>query len=521
MTAAVPLRRGVGPERFDDDVPLAEPPCYVEVSEPASFGAGLPARREVNAEPDDSMGANPEPPREYKLTELGNAERLAHEHGNHLRYVKGWRAWLNYDGRRWCRDEVGAEVVAAKSIVRVLYAEAGAIARLAAGGDERAGDKAEALMSWANKSSSEHGIRAMTTLAQTEPPIAATADRFDQHPMLLNVENGTLDLQTGTLRQHRREDMITQLAPVRFSPAALAPRWSAFLERVQPDAAVRQWLQKFFGYCLTGDVGAQILVFFLGVGANGKSTLLGVIQALLGDYSAQGSPGLLLASDRGGDDQGKRHRAMLRGKRLVPVQEIEAGRYLNEAQVKAITGSDKITGARLYENETEFDPTHKLVIGANHRPHVRGQDHGIWRRIRLVPFTVTIPAEERDPDLTTKLMAESSGILNWLIEGCLAWQREGLEPPASITVATDDYKASEDRLGDFLEAHTVRDPAGAIATSELHRLFVTWCEARSERPWRQQALSSAIEERGLELGRAYIAGVQTRAVLGLRRKGDA
>lgn len=502
----IPLCGG-GPERLDD-VPLPDAPTVA-----------LDAI-------DDSMAANPEddlpppasPPTEYALTDLGNAERFARLCGSRYRYVKAWRAWLVWDGLRWKRDEVGSEMQAAKIVVRSLYSDAAAAARAAAGGDERAQDRAAAILKWARNSASEHAMRAMVALAQTEEPIVATPDTFDLDPMLLNVLDGTVDLRTGHVRAHRQGDMITQLAPVRFDAAATCPTFDAFFQRVQTDPAVRSWLQRFFGYCLSGDVGAQILVFFLGMGANGKSTLLNAVQSLLGDYATQGSPGLLIAAERGGDDQGKRHRATLRGRRFVACQEIEAGRYLNEAQVKQITGGDRLTCARLYENETEFLPTHKLVVAANTKPHVRGQDHGIWRRIRLVRFPVTIPSAERDPDLTAKLNAESAGILQWALRGCLAWQRDGLEPPASITIATDAYQADEDRLGEFLDARTVRDASAVIATAELHRVYIAWCDARGERPWSQRALTTAIEERGFETARPRIAGVQARAVVGLRAR---
>ncbi len=476
---------------------------------------------------DDSMAANPEdedgspstPAPDYALTDLGNAERFARLRGHMFRYVKAWRSWLVWDGCRWRRDEVGAEMRGAKAVVQSLYGDAAAAARAAAGGDERAQDRAAALLKWSQRSASEHSMRAMAALAQAEDPIVSTADVFDRDPLVFNCLDGTIDLRTGKLRPHRQEDLITQMAPVHFDPLAQCPKWLAFLEQVQPDAEIREWLQRFLGHCLSGDVGAQILVLLLGAGANGKSTLLSVVQTMLGDYAAQSAPGLLLADPRGGDDQGKRHRAALRSRRFVVCQEIEAGRFLNEAQVKAITGGDRITGARLFENESEFLPTHKLVIAANHKPHVRGQDHGMWRRIRLVPFPVTIPPAERDPDLTSKLLAESPGILQWALRGCLAWQRDGLTPPASITVATDSYQADEDRLGEFLEACTVRDPSGAVASAELHQVYVSWCEERNERPWGQRALTDALVERQFVAGRAYIGGKQTRALLGLRLVG--
>lgn len=470
----------------------------------------------VEAATPKSRAAPTEPPdTNYKLTELGNAERFAAKFCDRLRYVQSWKKWLNWDGTRWCRDEIGIEIECAKAIPRDIYAEAAEHARLAAQGDERFGERAKELTKWAHRSAAAYTLRATAVLAQSAPPIAARAGSFDTNPMVLNVRNGTIDLRTGSLRDHDRADMLTQIAPVDFDRTAKCPTWLAFLARVLPDLDVRSFVQRFIGYCLSGDVGEQVLVFFYGIGANGKSTLLGVIQDILGDYALQGSPGLLLASDRGGEDLGRRQRAALRGRRLVLCQEIEAGRYLNEAQVKQITGGDKITAARLYEDETEFAPTHKLVVAANHKPQVRGQDHAIWRRIRLVPFTVTIPENERDPNLAAKLKAEAPGILRWALSGCTEWQRSGLGAPSAVLEATNTYKSEEDRLGDFLAAHTVRVPVGFVPSSTLHSKFIAWCEVRGERPWSMKAFTSALTERGLDRDVQRVAGEQVRGFRGV------
>lgn len=200
-------------------------------------------------------------------------------------------------------------------------------------------------------------------------------------------------------------------------------------------------------------------------------------------------------------------------------QEIEAGRFLNESQVKQITGGDKIVAARLYEDESEFSPTHKLVVAANHRPQVRGQDHGIWRRIRLVPFDVTITDHERDPHLQAKLMEEAPGILAWAVRGCAAWQRKGLAPPAAICAATAEYRAAEDHLGEFLDEATTPAPEGSICTADLHRVYSSWLRGRGEAPTRQATLTSLLGARGYKTGRTRVNGRQVRTVLGLRFRG--
>lgn len=453
-----------------------------------------------------------------RMTEIGNGQRFARKYGHELRYVHTWRAWLHWDGTRWKRDEIGIELVRAKSIVSDLYEEAGDLARRAAGG-EGCGDLAKAMMSFAKSSSKASSLRSTALLAQSETPVAATADAFDRDPMLLNVLNGTLDLRTGELRPHRQIDTITMLAPAVYDAHATTPTFNAFLERVVPDEDVRSYLHRLVGYALTGSVTEQTMPFFYGEGANGKSTFTGAVQEILGDYAAQGSPGLLIAQERGGDDVGRRERARLRGKRLVLCQEVAANQYLNEVQVKQLTGGDKITAARLYENEIEFSPTHKIIVAANHKPRVRGQDHAIWRRIALVPFTVCIPDAERDPDLPAKLRAESSGILAWAVRGCLEWQRVGLNPPAAVRAATADYREDEDRLAEFLEQRTESAAGGAVASADLYERYTRWCSVREERPWSREAFAGGLVERGFKLERRHLGGTRARCVVGLKIKG--
>lgn len=449
-----------------------------------------------------------------RLTEKWNGERIAQKFGDALRYVQRWKTWLCWDERRWARDQVGAEMMMAKKNVELLDSEAKA-SLAAAAGDEAATMMAEKLAAFAKASAKANAIRAALLLAQSETPIAATSEAFDRDAWLLNVANGTVDLRTGKLGPHRREDLITMLAPVAFDPAARAPVFERFLERVLPDVEMRTYVQRLLGSTLTGDVGDEAIFFLYGTGRNGKSKLLGSVQYVLGDYALQASPVLLLATERGGDDAGKRARAALRGKRLVLVQEVDSDRYLNEAQLKQITGGDKITGARLYEDEGEFAPTHKVIVATNYKPKVRGQDEGIWSRLRLVPFTVTIPEAERDRNLTAKLEREASGILTWLVQGCLEWQRKGLAEPAAVREATATYRADEDDLGEFLEAYTEATVDAFVSSGELHAALVSH-SGDFERVMSKKALVEALAERGFPGARRTVNGTTVRGILGLR-----
>ena len=368
------------------------------------------------------------------------------------------------------------------------------------------------LIKHAQRSESAQRIDAMVRLARAKMTIRA--DRLDADPWLFNVSNGTLDLRTQELRPHSPADRLTKLAPVAYDPHATAPSWTGFLERILPSAEIREFVQRAIGYALTGDVGEQVLFFFHGSGANGKSTMLTALQAVLGDYAMPGAPDLLLAK------HGESHPAEvadLQGARLVVCQEIESGRSLAEARVKQLTGGDVIKARFMRQDFFAFKPTHKIIIGANHKPRVRGQDHAIWRRLRLVPFNVTIPPEERDRRLVEKLATEAPGILRWAVEGCAKWQRDGLGAPAEVTQATDEYQEDQDHLGPWLDERCERVAASEFEFSaDLYRSYVTWCDANGERPWQQRAFGEGLAERGFRADRARRDGKRGRAYFGLR-----
>jgi P4 family phage/plasmid primase-like protien len=245
-----------------------------------------------------------------------------------------------------------------------------------------------AMDAFCKASNSEHGLRAMLALARSEPGIPILPGELDGDPWLLNVLNGTIDLRTGTLRPHDREDRITKLADVRFDSEADCPVWIGFLQEVLPDPDLREFVRRLVGYRLTGSTQEHVLPFLFGVGANGKSTFLNTIQSLLGITYAIKAPADLLLAMR--NESHPTELADLFGKRLVCCNEAEDGRRLAESLVKELTGGDKIRARRMREDFWEFSPTHKIWLAANHKPSVRGTDHGIWRRIKLIPFTVTI-----------------------------------------------------------------------------------------------------------------------------------
>jgi putative DNA primase/helicase len=419
----------------------------------------------------------------YLCTDTGNAERLADRHGTNLRYCYPWGKWLVYDGTRWRVDDRGAVVRLAKDTARGIFEEA-----KEAGDDEAA----KRLGKWASFSLSESKLKSMLSLAQSEPGVPILPEEMDASKDLLNVLNGTIDLRTGELREHRREDLITKLAPVEYDPNAAAPLWAATLERTLPSEDVRKFFKKLCGYALTGDVSEQLLPVLYGTGANGKSTVLNALLAVLGDYGMQAAPDLLVAKKGSHPTE----LADLFGMRFVASIEVEDGSRLAESLVKQLTGGDRVKARRMRQDFWEFEPTHKVLMACNHKPQVRGTDNAIWRRIRLVPFTETIPPAEQDKQLPDKLRTEAAGILAWAVEGCLEWRREGLQAPEEVRQATGAYRAEMDVLGAFLRECCELGPEYNVAAKDLYGAYKFWCEDNGERSETQRRFGSRLTERG-------------------------
>src|SRR5215203_3280612 len=315
---------------------------------------------------------------------------------------------------------------------------------------------------------------------------------MDASPDLLNVLNGTIDLRTGELREHRREDLITKIAPAEYDPDAAAPVWAATLERVVPSAALRAFFKKLCGYALTGDVSEQLLAVLYGTGANGKSTVLNALLTVLGDYGMQAAPDLLVAKKGSHPTE----LADLFGMRFVASIEVEDGSRRAESLVKQLTGGDRVKARRMRQDFWEFEPTHKVLMACNHKPQVRGTDNAIWRRIKLVPFTEIIPPAAQDKQLPEKLRDELPGILAWAVEGCLEWRRGGLRAPVKVRQATGAYKAEMDVLGAFLRDCCELGTEHTIAVKDLYGAYKFWCEENGERPEPQRRFGSRLTERG-------------------------
>ena len=396
-------------------------------------------------------------------SDLGNAKRFAKLYGGNCRYCQPWRKWLIFTGKRWEPDRTGEVQRAAKDTIRRLWLEA------IEEGDSRERDR---LLSHAKKSESASAIENMIRLAQTEGGIPIVPEQFNTHIWKLNCENGTLDLKTGTLLPHSREDYLTQIVPVAFDASAKAPRWEQFLIEVFLDnPKVICFVQRLFGYSLTGSTRDHCLPILYGKGSNGKSTMVETFFAVLGtDYSMKGTHDFLMAKQNAHPTE----KADLFGRRFVGCVETEDGKRLAESFVKELTGGDRIRARRMREDFWEFPATHKVWLASNHKPKVRGTDRGIWRRIHLIPFSASFEGASKDTSLPEKLHAELPGILNWALAGCLEWQRIGLDPPEEVKAATDQYRLDEDTIGKFIDECCVVDSTEYVGATDLFRAYQRW-----------------------------------------------
>jgi putative DNA primase/helicase len=374
-----------------------------------------------------------------------------------------------------------------KQTARKILAEASTV------GD----DSVKGMISWARQTESRSRLMSIIALAAVEENIPIAHTDLDQDPWLLNVRNGTIDLRTGELRPHCRSDLITSLVPVTFDPKAQCPLYDEVLGRIFDDNVdlIPFW-ERLCGIALTGDVSEQILPILYGTGSNGKTTLVKTLVNLLGpDYAMIAPPGLLLVRRH---EAHPTERASLFGKRLVVEMETKEGGRLNEPLVKHLTGSDPITARRMNEDFWMFNPTHKLWLCTNHKPEIKGTDHAIWRRTKLVPFGVTIPEDQADREIPEKLRAEYPGILAACVRACLDWQRNGLRPPEVVTEATKEYRAEQDLLGGFIADDCIQGPSFRVRSKILYEKYRERTQHLGGEPVSLTAFGLAMKERGFE-----------------------
>ena len=429
-----------------------------------------------------------ENPEFERYTDLGNAKRFVARYRGEVAYCGPFGKWFLWDKRRWSEDERLGIMAKAGDLIRGLYAQATLIK------DE---EERKALLGHLHRSESCKSLNAMVTLAKADPCVARVPGEFDTDPWLLAVENGTLDLRAGRLRPHDPRDLITRLAPVRYDAKAQCPNWQEFLNMIMLQRPrLTGFIKRAFGSSLTGITSDKSLFLLHGPGGdNGKSTMVDVMQRLLGGYARRTPADSLLAKREGGIPNDI---ARLKGARFVWSSESERGSRLAEALVKELTGGDRIAARFMRGEYFEFDPEFKLWFATNHKPTIRG-DAAIWRRLKLIPFDYTIPKDRQEPrhEVMAMFEAELPGILNWAVQGCMEWQRDGLGAPDEVVLATKEYEAEQDVFSMFLEEKCVRVASARALSSDLYSEYKAWSEGRSELPVSHKAFASLMEERGL------------------------
>ena len=431
-------------------------------------------------------------------TDMENAAAFSHDHADNVRYCHPQKTWYVWTGRRWERDAGGrVERLAKQTVARQYDRVIRAVDQIKAGGVSgdaatAAGKEIAARLKWAARSQQADKIGAMLALARSEPGIPVSPDKFDSDPWLLNVRNGTVDLRTGKLQPHRREDYLSKICPTEYHADAGCSGWQTFLGRVfGGDDQTVQFVQRLLGYCLTGDTSMHVLPVFYGAGSNGKSTLVEVVQAVIGaDFAAPAAPDILLAKHGGGHPT---ELADLHGRRAVVVSEIGEGRRFDEATVKRLTGGDTIKARGMREDFWSFAPSHKFLVCTNTKPDVRKGGNAFWRRLRLIPFGVKFwkadegetgpPELEADRGLHARLVGvEAAGILAWMVRGCVDWLAAGRElgSPPAVAEATREYRDAEDLVRRFVQSRCEFRRGHRETAKNLYETFARWCDAEGE-----------------------------------------
>jgi putative DNA primase/helicase len=397
----------------------------------------------------------------FHQTDAGNGELFARLYGTRLRFDHRRRVWLVWTGHWWTEDKDGEVRRLAKDAARQRYADAVAIEDL----DARAKESRFAI-----GSENRSRLDSMISQAQVEHPIASAGDAWNTHAFLLGVDNGVVDLMRAELRVGRPEDCITLHTRVEFDENAPCPRWQQFLQEVFGDADLIDYIWRAVGYSLTGDVSDQSVFMCFGTGANGKSVFLAVLRHVLGDYAFNAPFATFELNSRSSIPNDV---AALVGRRLVTASETNEDARLNEGRLKSLTGGDPTTARFLHGEFFTFEPVGKFWLAVNHRPKVKDDSYGFWRRVRLIPFTHRFTSDA-DPALIDKLLGELRGILAWAVRGCLEWQQRGLTAPALVTAATEAYRSESDALASFLEECCVTSEDISVGANEIAKAYQSW-----------------------------------------------
>jgi len=450
-----------------------------------------------------------------RLTDAGNAERLLKLYGDDILYCPQMKAWYVWDGRKWVEDVHNGMYEMAVGVAQSYLKDADKY---------KADDKRHTrLVKWATVSENLPSIKAMINIAQSNPEICYNADELDHDPMLLNVLNGTIDLNTGKLHKFNPSDMITKIAPVTFVKGAKSTVWEKFMEDIIPDPDTRTFIQTAVGYSLTASTKEDKFFILYGGGCNGKTTFVNTILSIMGSYASQASSHTII---RKRDNGPRDDMFVLMGRRFVAATETGESHHLDENLMKQITGGNRISVNPKYRTQIEFQPTWKVWLDTNYEPKITGTDQAIWRRPLKIPFSVSIPDAKRDPNLKPYLASdrtEHSGILNWALEGVRMWKAVGLNPSQEIIDATKHYRSEQDLLGQFLSDCCQFHPQYAVSKCVIFDAFCHYCRQNFEVPRSKKAFGSQLLERGIKESRnakeRYWIGVKLDTSVNLHPSG--
>ncbi len=412
------------------------------------------------------------PKKNYEPTDTGNANRLSDKYRGQLKFSYQNKMWYYWTGKVWQEDLTGESKKMADEVIIDMKKDAFDIE------DE---EKREMALKWVARTSNSKSKENMLKESQHLTDIPVLSSEFDTYHDYLNCQNGVVNLRNGELIPHNSVYMQSKISLAEYSKDKEPTQWLKFLDDVTGgDKELQLFLQKAVGYSLTGSTKEQCVFFLYGSGNNGKSTFLDIITDLAGSYSCNVQPETVMVKNPMQSGGANTDIARLRGSRFVTTIEPNESVKINEGLLKQLTGGDKVTARFLYGREFEFMPEFKLWLGTNHKPIIRGTDIGIWRRIRMIPFTVNIPKDKVDKNLKFKLRKELPYILDWAVQGCLLWQKEGLELPASVQKATEEYKSEMDLLGRFCDDCVELNYLSREKASDLYEVYIGWAKENNE-----------------------------------------
>ena len=443
---------------------------------------------------------------QLQFTDITNCDYFLNAYGDTIRYCKKWNKFLLWNGTCWEIDSEDMVSTMYRTFVHEMYRALRVI------NDLKLLTEFEKHLKRSENYKKILSVLGVMTMTES---IRVKSDKMDLDNYLFNAEKLTLNLKTGECQTPDKNNLITKKSNFIYDKNAKCPIWDMFLMQIfNNDTDLIRFVQKAMGYSLSGDTSEQCLFILWGTGANGKSTFLNVLQHLFGDYASTTRTETFMkkTSEQSND------LARLKGARLVITSEAEQGKQLSESLIKQITGGDKLTARFLYGEFFDFVPTFKIFMATNHKPNIKGSDNGIWRRIKMIPFTVTIPPEKRDKHLTEKLIAENSGILNWLLEGYRLWEKEGLyNEPKAVAEATAEYRDDMDSIQTFINECLEVDASqkSRLENSVLYATYEKWCAKNNEHLMSHKWLSTQMQEKGfpkhLSNGSRFWPGLSVRS----------